>query len=83
MGSLTIGFAWTTPSPRDLSTIVDADVCFAPPTCLAASPGARDATLAAKMIGVPRASGPTYVTHDGRRLALVATPLPTDAPVAR
>ena len=82
MGSLTIGFVVDDDVASRLSTIVDADVCFAATTCLAASPGARDAVLAARMIEAARAAAPSYVTRAGRRLALVSTPLPAAGSVA-
>jgi adenylate cyclase len=77
VGSLSIGFVVDDDVASRLSSIVDAEVCFAAGKCLAASRGTRDNGLAAAMMEAARHDGPTHVTLGGRRLALVSTPLPT------
>jgi class 3 adenylate cyclase len=77
VGSLSIGFVVDDDVASRLSSIVDAEVCFAAGTCLAASRGTRDNGLAAAMMEAARHDGPAHVTLGGRRLALVPTPLPT------
>jgi len=82
VGSLTIGFVVDDEVAARLAAIVDAEVCFAATRCLAASAGARSATLAGPMIAAARGEAPTYLTLDGRRLALTATQLPAADRVA-
>ncbi len=82
VGSLTIGFAVDDDVASRLSAIVDAEVCFAAARCLAASGGAREGALSAGMIDAARADEPRYVTIDGRRLALVSSPLAANERVA-
>lgn len=82
VGTLSIGFLVDDDVAARLSAIVDADVCFAAARCLAASSGARHPALAGPMIDAARATAPVYLTVDGRRLALVSTPLPSSIPVA-
>ncbi len=82
VGSLTIGFVVDDDVAPRLSAIVDADVCFAAARCLAASAGARDAALSARMVESSLGDAPSYVTVAGRRLALVSTRLPATDRVA-
>lgn len=82
VGTLTIGFVVDDEVAARLSAIVDAEVCFAAARCLAASAGARDETLAARMIDAAHMDAPSYVSVGGRRLALVSSPLPAPARVA-
>lgn len=80
VGSLTLGFAVDDEVATRLAAIVEADVCFAAGRCLAASTGAKDATLATALVGAAQAGAPTFLTHAGRRLAIVATPLAGSGP---
>lgn len=82
VGTLSIGFVVDDEVARRLSAIVDADVCFVATTCLAASAGARNATLSPHMLEAARTGTPSYATIDGQRYALVASPLPATERVA-
>ncbi|BCS31678.1 hypothetical protein TBR22_A08810 [Luteitalea sp. TBR-22] len=80
VGSLTLGFAVDDEVATRLAAIVEADVCFAAGRCLAASPGAKDAALAMALVSAAKVEVPTFLTHGGRRLAIVATPLAGSGP---
>jgi class 3 adenylate cyclase len=82
VGSLSIGFVVDDDVAARLSAIVDADVCFAAGQCLAASAGARTPALTSAMVAAARTNHTTYVTIDGRRLAIVSSRLPESDRVA-
>lgn len=76
VGALTLGFAVDDEVASRLSEIVDAEVCFAAGgRCIAGTAAASDTGLARLMLDAAGADRPIFTTWEGRRLALVSSPL--------
>lgn len=83
VGTLTLGFAVDDDLAARLGAIVGSEMCFvAAGRCVAGTPAARDPALAASILAAARNDAPLYTTHEGRRLALVSSPLSSDADAA-
>jgi class 3 adenylate cyclase len=83
IGTVTLGFPLDAEMAARLGEIVGADICFAAAgRCLVGTPGLAQGALAARAVEAARADGAVRETIEGRRIAIVAPPLPATANVA-